>query len=91
MLTSTNVVERKGLTIIIQCSYRQRFQSSPNPSLTLPIAYHVPAHEVSDVNHHVYLGCPHFKLSLPRGESGQGHHQQERAIELVLMKEVRQE
>lgn len=55
------------------------------------ITHHVPAHEVSNVNHHVYLRGPHFKLPLPGGEGGQGHDHQERAVELVLMEQVGQE
>lgn len=70
------------------------FAPSASPwALTLCslITHHVPAHEVSNVNHHVYLGCPHFKLPLPGGEGGQGHDHQERAIQLVLMEQVGQE
>ena len=43
------------------------------------------------VNHHIQLGGPQLDLPLPGGEGGEGHHQQEGAVELVLAEQVAQE
>lgn len=73
-----------------KCCIVPRASNQPQ-KLCCQITHHVPAHEVTDVNHHVDLRCPHFKLSLPRGESRQRNHHQERTVQLVLVEEVRQE
>lgn len=53
--------------------------------------YRFPAHHVSQVDHHVHVGGPGVKLSLPGGEGGQGHHYQRGPIQLVLVEHVGQE
>lgn len=39
---------------------------------------------VSDVRHHVHVGRPHLKLSLPVDDGGQGGADQERPLRVAL-------
>lgn len=50
-----------------------------------------PAHDISEINNHVHIRGPRVKLPLPGGECGQRHHQEEGAIQLMLVKQVGQE
>ena len=58
---------------------------------TSDAAYWFPTHNIPQVDHHVHVRGPGFKLPLPGGECWQGHHHQERPIQLVLVEQVGQE
>lgn len=53
--------------------------------------YRFPAHDVTQVDHDVYVGGPGVELPLPGGERGQRHHHQEGPVELMLVEQVGQE
>lgn len=50
-----------------------------------------PAHDITEVDHHVHVRSPGVKLPLPGGECRQRDHQQEGPVQLVLVEQVGQE
>lgn len=50
--------------------------------------YHVPAADVPQVHDNVHLRGPQLDLPLPGGDRRERHHQQERSVQLVLVKQV---
>lgn len=53
--------------------------------------YHVPAADVSQVDHHVHLRGPQVDLPLPGRQRGERHDQQEGSVQLVLVEQVVEE
>lgn len=52
-----------------------RYHSDKNNPLQTSPTYGFPAHDVTEVDHHIHVWGPGVELPLPGGERGQRHHQ----------------
>lgn len=53
--------------------------------------YRLSAQNIPQVDHNVHVGSPSTELALPGSKCGEWHNQEERPIQLVLMKQVGKE
>lgn len=74
-----------------QTALRRSSTNTSPPAVHVWVPHHVPAADVSQVDHHVHLWSPQLDFSLPRGEGGQWHDQQERPVQLVFVEHVVEE
>lgn len=54
-------------------------------------SHHVPAADVSQVDHHIHQRGPQVDLPLPGRQRGKRHDQQEGSVQLVLVEQVVEE